>query len=169
MRAALQRWHRLLWALPLFTLLLAGCARPVQKAVSDDVAAQSYSGRLSLSLQTDPPQSFFAGFDLRGSPQAGELVLATPLGGTLARISWNPAGARLQPASGEAQQFADLPGLMQALTGTAVPVAALFDWLSGRQAPIPGWQADLSLREQGRLSARRDTPAPAAELRLILD
>jgi outer membrane lipoprotein LolB len=55
------------------------------------------------------------------------------------------------------------------VTGAALPVAALFDWLAGRAADVAGWQVDLSLREQGRLSARRDTPRPGAELRLVLD
>ena len=148
---------------------LAGCARPLQKA-SDAFATQTgYSGRLALTVHSEPPQSFAAGFDLRGSAQAGELVLATPIGSTLARISWGAGGALLRPASGEAQAFPNLDELLTRVTGAALPVAALFEWLGGRSADVPGWQADLSLREQGRLSARRETPQPGAELRLVLD
>jgi outer membrane lipoprotein LolB len=122
-----------------------------------------------LLLQSEPPQSFAAGFDLRGSAQAGELVLATPIGSTLARITWGPDGALLMPASGQPQAFPSLDELLTRVTGAALPVAALFDWLAGRAADVAGWQVDLSLREQGRLSARRDTPRPGAELRLVLD
>jgi outer membrane lipoprotein LolB len=75
----------------------------------------------------------------------------------------------LRPASGQAQAFPTLDELLTRVTGAALPVAALFEWLGGRTADVPGWQADLSQRGEGRLSARRDTPQPGAELRLVLD
>ena len=153
----------------LAVLLLGGCARPLQKPSPEYVGQTGYSGRLALTVQSDPPQSFAAGFDLRGSPGSGELVLATPIGSTLAHITWGADGATLRPASGEAQQFSSLDELMTRVTGAAMPVAALFEWLGGRTTDVPGWQADLSLHAQGRLSARRDSPQPGAELRLVLD
>jgi outer membrane lipoprotein LolB len=54
-------------------------------------------------------------------------------------------------------------------TGSAIPVAALFDWLEGRNTAVPGWQADLSELGQGRLRAQRMQPPPAADLRVVLD
>ena len=45
--------------------------------------------------------------------------------------------------------------------------AALFGWLRGREGDVPGWQADLSRQGEGRISARRSTPLPTAELRVV--
>jgi outer membrane lipoprotein LolB len=50
-----------------------------------------------------------------------------------------------------------------------LPIAALFDWLAGRPAEVPGWQADLSGHAQGRLLAQRSLPAPVAVLRIVLE
>jgi outer membrane lipoprotein LolB len=55
------------------------------------------------------------------------------------------------------------------MLGTSLPIHALFDWLDGIYTTAAGWSADLVRLEQGRLVATRATPAPAAELRLVLD
>ena len=54
-------------------------------------------------------------------------------------------------------------------TGAALPLPALFDWLTGINTPVPGWLTDLSGLAEGRLVARRQTPVPAVELRIALD
>jgi len=54
-------------------------------------------------------------------------------------------------------------------TGTPIPMPALFDWLRGQNAVIDGWQADLSMLAQGRLTAQRLHPAPAVQLRVVLN
>lgn len=147
------------------TLALGGCAslRPPPGSAH----LPHWSGRLSLKVDDDPRQSFSAGFDLRGSPRQGALELMTPLGGTAALLEWSAAGARLQVPGEPPRQAASLEALVEAATGTAVPVAALFDWLEGRPTEVAGWQADLSQRDRGRLQARR--LRPAADLRLVLD
>jgi outer membrane lipoprotein LolB len=63
----------------------------------------------------------------------------------------------------------NLQSLSQRLTGTDLPIAALFEWLAGLTSDVPGWQVDLSAHPQGRLTARRNTPAPEAVLRIVLD
>lgn len=151
------------------TLWLASCAAPQPPAPS--VVAQpnqTWSGRLALQVQSTPPQSLSAVFDLKGSPQAGELVLTTPLGSTLARMAWAPGTATLQSGN-DTRQFDSVDALISQLTGTPVPVPALFEWLAGRPADADGWRADLSQYAQGRLQARRETPAPIADLRLVLE
>ncbi len=55
------------------------------------------------------------------------------------------------------------------LGGTVVPVAALFAWLKGEPTEVDGWQADLSRHSEGRITARRPKPLPAAELRLVFE
>jgi outer membrane lipoprotein LolB len=119
-------------------------------------------------VENQPSQSFSAGFELRGRPDAGELKLHNPLGGTLAALNWGPGIATLR--SGDTvRQFESIEALVAAATGTAIPVASLFDWLSGNNTAVPGWEADLSQLAQGRLRARRTAPPPVADLRLALD
>lgn len=146
-------------------LPLAACA-PLQRLPAG--AGKAYSGRLSLSVRSDPVQNFSAGFDLRGQAEQGELLLTTPLGTTLARARWMPGRAELN-ASGTPQIFPSMEELLMQVTGAALPLAALFDWLEGRATPVPGWEADLSGRPQGRLWARRSQALPVVELRLLLD
>ena len=123
---------------------------------------------MGLNLASDPPQSFSAAFELRGSASDGELILFTPLGTTLATLRWSPDSATLR--SGEnTQQFGSLELLAGQVTGTPLPIHELFDWLAGVNTTAAGWQADLSRLDEGRLTARRADPAPVAELRLVLD
>ncbi|MDO8279563.1 MAG: outer membrane lipoprotein LolB [Burkholderiaceae bacterium] len=123
---------------------------------------------MSLQVDSEPGQSFFAGFDLRGDPQTGELALYTPWGSTLAVLAWTPGSATLT-AEDKVRSFSSLDVLLTRVTGAPIPVGALFDWLAGRASAVPGWQPDLSQLAQGRLSALRTQPLPSAELRLVLD
>jgi outer membrane lipoprotein LolB len=59
--------------------------------------------------------------------------------------------------------------LVERATGSAIPLAALFDWLRGIDTPVPGWRADLSQLEQGRLAALRLEPPPEADLRVVFE
>ncbi len=113
-----------------------------------------------------PPQSFSAGFDLRGSPEAGELQLSSPLGTTLASVRWSPQGAELRQG-GQLERRASLDELTTEMSGTALPVAALFGWLRGDSAVADGWIVDLSQQPEGRVTARRTIPLPNVELRLL--
>jgi len=144
---------------------LSACALPPR---APDAAGQPYwNGRLGLQVDGDKPQSFSAGFELRGAPQAGELSLYSPLGATLAQLRWAPGMAELQ-ADGQRRQYPSIEALTQEATGTALPLPALFAWLDGKPAEVPGWQADLSRIADGRLVARRSEPLPTAELRIVL-
>jgi outer membrane lipoprotein LolB len=147
---------------------VAGCAQnPLAKPLFD-APTQQWSGRISLQTQGDPPQAFFAAFALEGSAERGELSLTSPLGTTLAAVSWAPGRAQL--ASGKQTQT--FPSLGQALaqaTGSELPIAALFDWLGNTNTAVSGWTADLSGHAAGRLSAARTSPEPRVEMRIVLD
>ncbi|MGV3492293.1 MAG: outer membrane lipoprotein LolB [Ramlibacter sp.] len=157
------RW---LW-LAALALLLAGCAVPPRTAVAPGV--KSWVGRLALAVEGQASQSFSAGFELKGAPEAGELALYNPLGGTLAVLAWAPGSATLRGADGDTRQFPSLDALAQEATGATIPVAALFDWLEGRATPVEGWQPDLSRVADGRLAARRTAPPPVADLRVVFE
>jgi len=165
-KAPPQRGRRRVLALVLSsTLLAAGCATPRMSPVD---ANAYWSGRMAIQVLKDPPESLSAGFELQGSALAGEMVLLSPIGTTLARLEWTPQGARL--AQGQQQvESTSLQKLGARLTGTELPIAALFEWLAGRPAEAPGWLVDLSAHAQGRISAERREPSPGAVLRIALD
>lgn len=145
--------------------LIAGCAtRPARTSSRPN----QWSGRFSLTVQSEPPQSWSASFDLVGTPVKGELTLSSPLGSSLATVQWSPEGVVLIQ-SGQTRQFSSMDHLTSELGGGALPVVALFEWLGGRQAPDSGWDADLSRFDEGRILASRNAPLPVAELRLIIE
>lgn len=159
-------------AILLTLLFLAGCAVPPKSDVSRSPELPLWRGRLAVRVESDlpqsPPQSFSAGFELTGTPLAGELTLYTPLGSTAAALSWSAQTAVMR-SNGDARYFASLDALIKEALGTEIPVAALFSWLAGEQVTVAGWSADLARHGEGRITARRTEPAPIAELRLVLE
>jgi outer membrane lipoprotein LolB len=147
-------------------LLVTGCAVPPRTPVAPGV--QAWSGRLALTVEGQSSQSFSAGFELKGAPEAGELSLFNPLGGTIAVLGWTADSATLR-SNGNTRQFPSLEALAQEATGAPLPVAALFDWLGGKPTPIAGWQPDVSQVAEGRLRARRTDPPPPADLRVLFE
>jgi outer membrane lipoprotein LolB len=150
-------------------LLMSGCATP--RPPSFDSAAENaafWSGRMAIQVIKEPPESMSASFELQGSAQRGDMLLLSPIGTTLARLSWTPDVAQLTQGE-KTLESPNLQSLATRLTGTELPIAALFDWLAGRTAEVPGWQVDLSQHAQGRLSAERLSPAPRTVLRIVLN
>ncbi|MBL0917999.1 MAG: outer membrane lipoprotein LolB [Hydrogenophaga sp.] len=152
--------NRRVAALALLSLLGACASR-------GPVAPGAWSGRLALRVDSQPPQAFSALFDLQGDATAGELRLTSVLGQTLATVRWSASGAELQQGN-EVRRRGSLDELTRELTGAPLPVAALFGWLAGHTSEAGGWHADLSAQPQGRVVARREQPAPAAELRVVV-
>jgi outer membrane lipoprotein LolB len=152
----------------LLLVVLAGCATPPKPTGPVTADTGPWSGRLALQVEDKPGDSFSAGFELKGNARQGELTLYSPLGGTLAALAWDAGSATLRTGN-ETRQFPSLDSLVAHVTGAAIPVAALFDWLRGIDARVPGWRPDLSQLAQGRLSAKRVEPRPEADLRLVLE
>lgn len=152
--------------------LMAGCAhKQITTGIESNPNQEKpsfWAGRISLQIQSDPVQAFFAGFELKGRADNGELTLISPLGSTLGVMRWSPGEATLVQG-GSIKRFASTEELLAQTTGTAVPVSALFDWLDGKNTPSPGWLADLSQQGIGRITAKRIEPAPQADLRIVLD
>ncbi|MDO5693294.1 MAG: outer membrane lipoprotein LolB [Pseudomonadota bacterium] len=155
------------WLLAAATLM-AGCATEKAAQATFDADATQWSGRLGLTVASEPPQSFSAGFSLSGNPDAGELSLTSPLGSTLAVMQWQPGEALLRQGE-QVRRYESLDALAAEVAGTPLPVRALFGWLRGQPQSVPGWQADLSRLPDGLLSAQRLMPLPTADLRLVLD
>jgi len=156
-------------------LALGACASPapLRPQAPDATSTQAspeathWSGRLALTIESDPVQHFSANFELWGNADQGSLSLSSPLGQQLALAQWDAQQALLQH-NGRSTAYPNMDELSAALTGVALPLRPLFAWLRGQAAELEGWQADLSRHAQGRLQARRWQPAPAVELRLIL-
>lgn len=146
-------------------LLVTGCATP--RMTPADTQAY-WSGRMAIQVLKEPPESLSASFELQGSAQAGEMLLLSPIGTTMAKLVWTPQSAQLEQGH-QKLESANLQRLGARLTGTELPIAALFEWLAGRPADAAGWQVDLSAHAQGRITAARQQPAPAAVLRIVLD
>lgn len=152
--------------------LIAGCAHKTGTTginyTKTNSTASFWAGRISLQIQSDPAQAFFAAFELKGQPDNGELTLISPLGSIIGVMRWTATQATLEQG-GSTKRFASTDELLTQTTGAAVPVSALFDWLTGKNTPTPGWQADLSQQGNGRITAKRTEPSPQADLRIVLD
>ena len=157
----------LLFAAGAGLLLATGCASPGGPP-RDGPSAEAWSGRLALRVDSEPAQTFSALFELRGNPQAGELILTSPIGNTLAQLHWSPGEAMLKNGN-ETRRFDSVDALIEAATGAVIPVGALFDWLAGREVGVPGWRPDLSQVGAGRLQATRESPRPRADLRIVFE
>jgi outer membrane lipoprotein LolB len=164
-------------ALAAATVMLASCALPPPGA-----APSLLSGRLALRVDSQPPQSFSADFELRGDAREGSLRLAGPLGTTTADARWSREGTWLVTSQGRSD-YASLDELTTAALGEPVPLAALFDWLRGRPWPgapsLPqpdrtagfdqlGWRIDLSRWAERWIEAQRQAP-PKVTLRARME
>jgi outer membrane lipoprotein LolB len=147
----------------LASLVFAGCATTPRPTGNSDY----WSGRIALQTEEDPPGSFSALFELEGSEAQGALTLLTPIGTSIGKLQWAPGKASLQTGS-ETRESESLDRLVQQVTGTTVPVNALFGWLKGTQTLATGWTADLSAASEGRITAHRYSPEPKATLRIAI-
>lgn len=161
--------YTLVLGIALTEFLIAGCAVPPKISNVNQPETAAWSGRISLQLMSDPPQYFSAKFELQGQPEHGELSLISPFGNVLGVLHWSPGQAYLDQGKQQPKQFSSLDALMVQTIGTPVPVTALFSWLKGDNATVPGWSADLSKQNEGRISAKRNQPEPTADLRVVLD
>jgi outer membrane lipoprotein LolB len=168
-----------------FTLLfainfIAGCAinTPARgefdiknSTISNNPSRTSYQGRLSLRIASDTPQSLYGAFILNGDAQTGELNLNSPLGNTVTKLTWTPQAALLL-SNNTTTTYPSTEALIAAVTGAAIPLPALFDWLAGINTPIEGWEVDLSNMQNTdnrRLIAKRIGQLPTIELRVALE
>ena len=150
-------------------LALLGCATPNRPpSAQGTTPTQEWQGRISVSVQNNPPTAMSAGFLLRGNAVQGELDLYSPFGTTLAALQWRPQSVQLLQGQ-TPEHFESLDQLTQKTTGATLPIEAIFAWLRGHPLSAQGWQADLTDVSQGRLTAHRSAPLPEVTLRIQLD
>mgnify|MGYP003346698665 FL=1 len=158
------------WASIWLILWLAACTtaptptRTVLKVPSE----KQWQGRISVTVQSDPPRNMSSSFSLEGDARQGELNLFSPLGTTLATLQWSPTTTQWLQGT-QQRRYDSMEHMTEETTGAALPMVAMFDWLQGRDSPSPGWQADLTAIAQGTLVAKRISPEPYVVLRIKLD
>lgn len=126
---------------------------------------------MSVRVEASPSldaQAFSSTFELQGGPSQGQLHFYTPLGSTAAAIVWTSDRAQLQSGA-ETQHFNNIADLIERVLGTSVPVTALFAWLAGDHLSLDGWEVDQSQFDSGKITARRVSPSPSAEIRVVLE
>ncbi|MGL4666698.1 MAG: lipoprotein insertase outer membrane protein LolB [Saezia sp.] len=161
----------------LLLIHLTACSAPSQLRATP--ASMYFSGRLSLVQDPDPfaldpqaqqGQTWTAHFELAGSPENGTLHLYTPVGTTVAKVTWQ-SGQAIVETSNDIQYFNSLEELTSRHFQQSIPVAALFDWLKGTPTKqnIEGWRVDLSKSERGIIKADRLDPTPQVHLKIVVD
>jgi outer membrane lipoprotein LolB len=149
--------------------LLAGCAwlRP-------QTPAPYWQGRIAIKDPRDPQNNMSASFELQGNASAGSFGLFNMLGLTLASMRWSEGFAELQ-SGGETHTFKSADAMVSASLGHSIPLSAVFGWLNGSNATVPGWEVDRSRFAERRLRARKTAAAESGtnqeglELLLVWD
>jgi outer membrane lipoprotein LolB len=164
-------------------LLLAACASQPPTTQDPTVAStpsiqtepaeaakalpRHWQGRISLSVHQTPMQTVFAGFELDGDPQSGEMRILGPLGSAAMVLQWQPGKATVSDGQ-HSRSAPELQQLMQQLTGVDLPIGLIFDGLYGRPMAAPGWWIAPNEGRQDRLYAVRLEPLPRIELMIHL-
>lgn len=149
--------------------LLPGCAwfRP-------QAPAPFWQGRIAIKDPRDSENNMSASFELQGNASAGSLGLFNMLGLTLASMRWSEGFAELQ-SGGETHTYKSADAMVSASLGHSVPLSAVFGWLNGSNATVPGWEVDRSRYAERRLRARKTAAAESGtnqeglELLLVWD
>jgi outer membrane lipoprotein LolB len=149
-------------------IFIAGCAHKQESIAINGSENGPWVGRISLQIQSEPPQAFFAGFELKGSAEQGELTLVSPIGSVLGLLRWSPTEALFESGR-DVKRFSSVDVLLEQTTGAPIPTTALFDWLHGKNTETNGWSADLTRQNSGRITAQRLEPSPQIDLRIVLD
>ena len=171
------------------TAALCACAAPSRVDVAAEAVAPAdaqfdLSGRLSARHGEN---AVAASFRWAHAPDADELLLSTPFGQALARLTGSAGGVVLELADGAVARAGDWEALTRDVLGVPVPVRGLAWWV--RAAPHPdsahvlerdaagraavlrqdGWEVVYGYRDDGPRPARLVLAYPGIEIRLALD
>jgi outer membrane lipoprotein LolB len=169
--------------------IVAACAAPM-RAVAPELpspladAAFDVSGRLSARRGSEAAA---ANFRWSHAPGRDELVLASPLGQTLARLEGDASRVRLELPDGRAHEAGDWEALTSRVLGAPVPVRGLAWWIRGGAHPSSGFTVERDaaarvsvLRQDGweivydfvdgrSAPSRLRMSYPETEIRLVVD
>ena len=147
-------------------------------------ASFEIAGRLSARRGDD---GVAASYRWRHQPAFDEFVFASPMGGSLARLSGVPGSVRLERTDGGVAEAGDWQTLASEVLGAPLPVDGLAWWVrasprpgsafraepdaSGRLSVLrqDGWEIVYAYRGSDRRPARLTLAFADVELRLVVD
>ncbi|MSQ56320.1 MAG: hypothetical protein EXR35_02060 [Limnohabitans sp.] len=146
---------------------LPACAQlPNSSQTSDnDLLIQ---GRLSLQIDSAPPQVLFAPFEMRGNALKGQIDIYSPFGSILAQAIWDSEQALL--INGQRRQvFANMNDLGQKLLSTPISLPEVIQFYQSKSSTpvLNGWVAKRETPD--RLVLDRHTPLPHIQLKIQID
>ena len=165
-------------------LLLAGCAAPGYLLPAQDVEFD-LTGRIAVRYRDDAGSG---NISWRHAARTDELLLTSPLGQGIARITRNGEEIVLMMQDGKEHKASDAEALTEQVLGFRLPIVGLADWVRGRpaQSPAPaptrqvpdaagrlaeleqsGWRIEYQ-EYQDKLPARMRLSYPGLELRLAI-
>lgn len=162
-------------------ILLCACTPAlVQRPAATPIAARpafELTGRLSARHGSN---ALSANFHWTHEGERDDLDLSSPLGQTIARLSGDASGVRLQTSDGRIETASDWASLTTRALGWPLPVEGLAFWIqgvprAGAQAAVEPGQDGMpaSLRQDGwrivYLAFERDGDGMARPQRLTLD
>ncbi|GAB7128451.1 lipoprotein insertase outer membrane protein LolB [Silvimonas sp. JCM 19000] len=123
--------------------LLAACATPPAppRSAGELVA----TGRVAVKL---PSENNLANFSWRDDGKQAQLDLSSPLGNTVAELTFDGKTARLRDQAGKETVAATPDDLLKARTGWELPAGGLRYWIQGKADPSS--PAAVRDTEQGR-------------------
>ena len=131
----------------LLILSLAGCAAiPASPArpSTENLTEFAFAGRITVR---QGEQRHHLKIDWRHAPADDEILLTTPFGQGVARLSRNAAGAVLELADKRRFAAADWGELAAEVFGFRLPLSGATRWLVGDLAATDGWQVTIVERE----------------------
>jgi len=163
-------------------LMLAACAAPGFLLPAADVEFE-LAGRIAVRYRDDAGSGNIA---WRHGARADEMLLTTPFGQGIARLSRAGDEITLTTQDGREFRAADAETLTEQVLGFRLPLLGLADWVRGRPAPAPaptqrrndgsgrlleleqsGWRIEY-LDYEGKLPSRLKLTFPGLELRLAV-
>ena len=162
-------------------LSVSGCITAQKLEATPESKVQSWSGRFSLTTDTERTQGLFEWQVLEKNMV---LALKSPLGNTLAvlqtnRQSQNTFDAVMLETGGRTVYAANFEALTQQVLGAPIPVTGLAQWLQKNDVNTEnyiadGWTIQRTLPEQSPqqspriVTVRREQPSKV-DLRLVFD
>jgi outer membrane lipoprotein LolB len=165
-------------------LVLAGCAAPGYQLPAQDVQFE-LSGRIAVRYRDDAGSGNIA---WRHAARTDELLLTSPLGQGIARITRDGEEIVLKMQDGKEHRASDVEALTEQVLGFRLPIVGLAHWVRGRpaQSPAPaptrqvadaagrlteleqsGWRIEYQ-EYQDKLPARMRLSYPGLEMRLAI-
>lgn len=185
------RWYMRLHLWLLFLLVFAGLSACSSLSPKQDGRAgvngeslqlsQRFTGRISVVVQENQthakPQNTSARFDLHtDNGSNGQLMLASPLGNTVAQVRWSPVEAVVTDNYAEQTRYDSFEAMMQEMIGVRLEAQTLLGWLqpSSQEQFIHGdWQVDArgynAASKSGKIKAVRTEPLPTIRIVVLLD